>query len=372
MKIRIAENVRALRKQHGFTQEQLAEALGVTVGAVYKWESAQSLPEVKLLVEMADLFEVSVDTLLGYDRQAENAERRVRQIDQHLTRREFSEALAEAEKALKKYPHHFDVVTTTATAYMLAYIGNDDHAAMDRSILLFQRAIPLLYQCTDERVCEASIMSTIASMYIISGQTGKGLETLRQHNVCGTNNDAIGFTLAIRREAAEAKPFLYSAYASLLNEALYTGLGLIQMYGTLRDEQYREAGAWLFRFLDSIEIPSERVTFIDKIRAVLHAQLALICAECGSWEESEAHILDAHRLAMRFDHAPDYKLANLRFLQSADLPLILTDGLGKSAEDAIHRFVFAQAPASPALDAVRRRYDELSQAAPDPGALTEF
>ena len=72
MKIRIAENVRALRKQHSFTQEQLAEALGVTVGAVYRWESGQSLPEVKLLVEMADLFEVSVDTLLGYDRQDHN------------------------------------------------------------------------------------------------------------------------------------------------------------------------------------------------------------------------------------------------------------------------------------------------------------
>ena len=361
MKIRIAENVKSLRKQHGFTQEQLAEALGVTVGAVYKWESGQSLPEVKLLVEMADLFEVSVDTLLGYDRQAENAERRIQQIEQHLARREFGEAIAEAEKALKKYPQHFGVVTTAAITYMLAYTENDDREAMERSILLFQRAIPLLYQCTDERMCEASIMSTIASLYIISGQTGKGLETLRQHNVCGTNDDAIGFTLAMRREAGEAKPFLYSAYVSLLNEALYTGLGLILMYGTLRDEQYREAGAWLFRFLDSIEIPSERVTYIDKIRAVLHAQLALISAECGHAEESETHIRDAHHLATRFDHAPDYESANIRFFHDTDLPLILADGLGNSADDAIRRFVFSKAPASPALDAVRSRYDALCQ-----------
>ena len=42
MKIKIAENIKALRKQHSFTQEQLAEALGVTTGAVYKWESGQS------------------------------------------------------------------------------------------------------------------------------------------------------------------------------------------------------------------------------------------------------------------------------------------------------------------------------------------
>lgn len=364
MKIRIAENVKALRRQHGFTQEQLAEALGVTVGAVYKWESGQSTPEVKLLVEMADLFEVSVDTLLGYDRQAENADRRVQQIEQHLARREFGEAIAEAEKALKKYPHHFGVVTTAAIAHMLACTENDDRDATERSIALFQSAIPLLYQCTDERMCEASIMNTIASLYIISGQTGKGLEMLRQHNDCGTNDGAIGFTLAMRREAAEAKPFLYSAYAALINDALYTGLGLIMMYGALRDEQYREAGAWLLRFLDSIEIPSEHITYIDKIRAVLHTLLALISAECGHDEESDEHLLRAHRFATRFDHAPDYEPARLRFIQDADLPLVLVDGLGNSADDAIRRFVFAKATPSPALDAIRSHYDALRQENP--------
>lgn len=43
MQIRLAENIRALRRQHRFTQEQLAESLGVTPGAVYKWEAGDSL-----------------------------------------------------------------------------------------------------------------------------------------------------------------------------------------------------------------------------------------------------------------------------------------------------------------------------------------
>ena len=43
MQIRLAENIRALRRQHRFTQEQLAESLGVTPGAVYKWEAGGSL-----------------------------------------------------------------------------------------------------------------------------------------------------------------------------------------------------------------------------------------------------------------------------------------------------------------------------------------
>ena len=66
MKIRIAENIKNLRKAHSLTQEQMAEALGVTVGAVYKWEAGLSMPEIKLIMEIADFFEISVDILLGY------------------------------------------------------------------------------------------------------------------------------------------------------------------------------------------------------------------------------------------------------------------------------------------------------------------
>ena len=46
METRLAENIRAFRKQRGLTQEQLAEVLGVTVGAVHKWEKKLSVPEL--------------------------------------------------------------------------------------------------------------------------------------------------------------------------------------------------------------------------------------------------------------------------------------------------------------------------------------
>ena len=39
MTIQLAQNIRTFRKQRALTQEQLAEVLGVTVGAVYKWEA---------------------------------------------------------------------------------------------------------------------------------------------------------------------------------------------------------------------------------------------------------------------------------------------------------------------------------------------
>ena len=50
MKLTLAENIRAFRKERRLTQEQFSEALGVTVGSVYKWESGQMTPELDMLV----------------------------------------------------------------------------------------------------------------------------------------------------------------------------------------------------------------------------------------------------------------------------------------------------------------------------------
>ena len=63
--IKIHEQIAFLRKQKGLTQEQLASALGVTNQSVSKWESGQCCPDIQLLPAIAELFEVSVDELLG-------------------------------------------------------------------------------------------------------------------------------------------------------------------------------------------------------------------------------------------------------------------------------------------------------------------
>ncbi len=55
----------ALRKTNGFSQEQLAEKLGVSRQAVSKWEAGTSVPELSKLRELAKLYHVSLDTLLG-------------------------------------------------------------------------------------------------------------------------------------------------------------------------------------------------------------------------------------------------------------------------------------------------------------------
>ena len=54
-----------LRKARGLTQEEVAQALGVTNQAVSKWESSQCCPDIQLLPEIASFFNVSIDELIG-------------------------------------------------------------------------------------------------------------------------------------------------------------------------------------------------------------------------------------------------------------------------------------------------------------------
>lgn len=65
MENHVADQIRFYRRQEGLTQEQLAEAMGVSVAAVSKWEQGQSLPEIPMLMELADFFDLSVDALLA-------------------------------------------------------------------------------------------------------------------------------------------------------------------------------------------------------------------------------------------------------------------------------------------------------------------
>ncbi len=61
----LSEKLYALRKSRGLTQEQLAEALGVSRQAVSKWESGASEPELASLRAISAFFGVSLDSLLG-------------------------------------------------------------------------------------------------------------------------------------------------------------------------------------------------------------------------------------------------------------------------------------------------------------------
>ena len=64
MSIQIGNIIKTLRKQHNMTQDELAEKLNVSSQAVSKWENGRNMPDITLLLDIADCFNVTVDELL--------------------------------------------------------------------------------------------------------------------------------------------------------------------------------------------------------------------------------------------------------------------------------------------------------------------
>ena len=65
LKNQIGANIAACRKQAGLTQAELAEKINYTDKAVSKWERGESVPDVITLAQLAEVFGVSIDSLIG-------------------------------------------------------------------------------------------------------------------------------------------------------------------------------------------------------------------------------------------------------------------------------------------------------------------
>ena len=63
----VAEKIKTLREKQNLTQSALAKRLGITRSSVNAWELGISVPSTQYIVELAHIFSVSTDYLLGVD-----------------------------------------------------------------------------------------------------------------------------------------------------------------------------------------------------------------------------------------------------------------------------------------------------------------
>ena len=61
----LGERIRDLRKEKGYSQQQMARKLHITQGAISQWENGTTTPAADQLSALADVFEITVDELLG-------------------------------------------------------------------------------------------------------------------------------------------------------------------------------------------------------------------------------------------------------------------------------------------------------------------
>lgn len=103
--LNIGKTILELRKDKSITQEQLANMVGVSAGAVSKWETGNSTPDISLLSPIARALNTSLDILLSF--QKEISEKEVNEVKEELTKVFLCEGYEKADKECRRYLNEY-------------------------------------------------------------------------------------------------------------------------------------------------------------------------------------------------------------------------------------------------------------------------
>jgi transcriptional regulator with XRE-family HTH domain len=110
--INIAGAINKKRREKGMTQEDLANYIGVSKASVSKWETGQSYPDITFLPQLATLFNISIDELMGYEPQMSKKDIRklYMRLSADFASKPFDEVLDSCRDITKKYFSSFPLL----------------------------------------------------------------------------------------------------------------------------------------------------------------------------------------------------------------------------------------------------------------------
>ena len=120
------EKIKKLRKKKDMTQEQLAEYMCVSPQAISRWETGVTCPDISALPQLAELFSVTVDELLGVDEKEKRRE--INAViadaeDKINNTGETEESIIKLREALNKYPGNERLLCSLMYAL---YVASED------------------------------------------------------------------------------------------------------------------------------------------------------------------------------------------------------------------------------------------------------
>ncbi|MBQ8738277.1 MAG: helix-turn-helix transcriptional regulator [Clostridia bacterium] len=209
MIVNIGTKIKELRKRDGMTQEQLAEKLNLTPQTISRWETETAYPDIVTIPILANIFDVSIDTLMGYDK-TKTAEKIKGIIDS--SKRYFWNDIEKCEKILKDalsyYPGNDMILRELLSLYECHIRTYGKMEYMKRAISVANKIIA---EATDAfSVCSAK--ADLASLYLMQNRY----------------NDA--------KEIIETLPYMYPY---LLNDKMRVSSYLLK-----GDDRLKEAKDW--------------------------------------------------------------------------------------------------------------------------------
>ncbi len=168
----IGQRIKKLRRERDITQEQLAEYLNLSASAVSQWECDRVLPDISQFPLLANLFEVSADTLLGID--VEQKSKKIEQIKQSSLEANYAgdqtTAVRILRDGLKLYPDSFLLMDALATALLWHRPAPTDEMLREVEDIVDK----IRDRCTDDRIRHSNTETQIA-LYDRTGRRDKAI-----------------------------------------------------------------------------------------------------------------------------------------------------------------------------------------------------
>jgi len=346
MKISLNENIRNYRKGMSLTQEQLAEAMGVSVATVSKWEGGSVSPDVEMLAELADFFQTSVDVLLGYQWKKRSMGQCVEELKHCYETSQYEEGKTEARKAVQRFPYSFPILYWSGMLLFVASIKNtngtffsDEKIAGDMVYAkeLLKRALGVFEQNEDKSISREEIHQIIGNIYGYLGDKKRAIEYLEEHNICNVNDQMLGVFYSHTGEYEKAKKY---AYRNFQRNLLNVWAGFTSIFNVLIEtgkyDEILQLAQWTKTFCHSVA--AEDSSYFERCGVLVDTLIASIYVHKAEKEEIdyrdkiEEHLRCALQSVLHFEERPDYT-GKLKFFEAEDKSI--HDSFGKSTMDVL-------------------------------------
>ena len=108
--VKIGEFLKALRKSKGYTQQEVAEALYVTQKTVSRWENGEGIPDINIIVSVAEFYDVTVDELL-------KGERKIKEQAEYTIKQKSKSKFKLIDNKLSSKQNVFFIVSTSVMCF---------------------------------------------------------------------------------------------------------------------------------------------------------------------------------------------------------------------------------------------------------------
>lgn len=107
--MRLGESLAQARKKAGLTQEAVAEKLGVSRQTISKWETDETLPDIRQSKKLADLYQVTLDELVTFDFEVQELTEMIDRVsDEVVEKVDWTAVWAQKYPILARYPQEMD------------------------------------------------------------------------------------------------------------------------------------------------------------------------------------------------------------------------------------------------------------------------